>query len=226
MDSSPRLCWHTATDELAAFLSQVGKTIQGIGDVVICRKFNGINARLAKSPPDLVFAALRLLREAPAKAFVAGIDEDLFAGWMVKVPIPRGCGDIWLAALEGKHPTMQTPGFAAVRDQLEQRFLSHPEDVDLLGTLGMIDAFLGRESEAIEEATRAMKLVDGVEKDFIRENLAQVYTWTHQPDLAFHELALSFEGLDSRNVENQKANPEFDPIRNDPRFEKLGAQHQ
>jgi len=153
-------------------------------------------------------------------------DEDLFAGWMVKVPIPRGCGDIWLAALEGKHPTMQTPGFAAVRDQLEERFLSHPEDVDLLGTLGMIDAFLGRESEAIEEATRAMKLVDGVEKDFIRENLAQVYSWTHQPDLAFHELALILEGLDSRGIEGMKANPEFDPIRNDPRFEKLGAQHQ
>jgi hypothetical protein len=153
-------------------------------------------------------------------------DEDLFAGSMVKVPIPRGCGEIWLAALEGKHPTMQTPGFAAVRDQLEQRFIAHPEDVDLLGTLAMIDAFLGRESEAIEEATRAMKLVDGAEKGFIHQNLAQVYAWTHQPDLAFHELAAMLDGSDSRWIESVKSHPEFDPIRNDPRFDKLGAQHQ
>jgi serine/threonine protein kinase/Tfp pilus assembly protein PilF len=163
-------------------------------------------------------AAQQILSNAP--------DEDLFAGYNAKVPIPRGCGEIWLAALEGKHPTMQTPGFAAVRDQLEQRFIAHPEDVDLLGTLGMIDAFLGRESEAIEEATRAMEMVDGVEKGFIRQNLVSVYAWTHQPDLAFHELAVLFEGSDSRTIEDLKRNPEFDPIRNDPRFDQLGAQHQ
>jgi serine/threonine protein kinase len=163
-------------------------------------------------------AAHQILSKAP--------DEDLLAGGMVKVPIPRGCGEIWLAALEGKHPTMQTPGFAAVRDQLEQRFIAHPEDVDLLGMLGMIDAFLGRESEAIEEATRAMKLVDGADQPFIHRNLAQVYAWTHQPDLAFHELAVLFEGSDSRWIEFTKRRPEFDPIRNDPRFDKLGATHQ
>ena len=163
-------------------------------------------------------AAHQILSKAP--------DEDLFAGFMVKAPIPHGCGDIWLAALEGEHPTMETPGFAAARYQLEQRVIAHPDDVDLLGTLGMIDAFLGRESEAIEEATRAMKLVDGVEKRFIRLSLAQVYAWTHQPDLAFHELAVLFESLDSRDVEGFKANPELDPIRNDPRFDNLGAQHQ
>jgi TolB-like protein len=163
-------------------------------------------------------AAHQILSKAP--------DEDLFAGFNLKVPIPRGCGDIWLAALEVRHPTMETPGFAAVRDQLEQRVVAHPEDVDLLGVLGTIDAFLGHKSEAIEEATRAMKLVDALEKDFIRENPAIVYAWTNEPDQAFQELAVLVKGLDSRGVEDLKAQTEFDPIRNDPRFDKLGAQHQ
>jgi serine/threonine protein kinase len=163
-------------------------------------------------------AAHQILSKAP--------DEDLLAGSMVKVPIPRGCGEIWLAALAGKRPTMETAGFAATRYQLEQRVIAHPDDVDLLGVLGMIDAFLGRKSEAIEEATRAMKLVDGAEKFFIRRNLAIVYAWTNESDQAFQELAVLVKGLDSRGVEGVKADPEFDPIRNDPRFDKLGALHQ
>jgi len=143
------------------------------------------------------------------------------------VPIPRGCGAIWLAALEGKHPTMETAGFANARYQLEQRVIAHPDDVDLLGVLGMIDAFLGRKSEAIEEATRAMKLVDGVETFFIHRNLVSVYAWTNEPDLAFHEFAVLIEGSDRLDsIESLKANPELDPIRNDPRFEKLGTSHQ
>ena len=162
-------------------------------------------------------------------------EEDLLTGYMTKVPIPRGCGEIWLASLEGKHPTMETAGFANARYQLEQRVIAHPDDVDLLGVLGMIDAFLGRKSEAIEEATRAMKMVVGAERFFIRRNLVQVYAWTNEPDLAFHEFAVIMERSDSSDssdsryrqwIESLKRNPEFDPIRNDPRFEKLGAQHQ
>jgi serine/threonine protein kinase/Tfp pilus assembly protein PilF len=163
-------------------------------------------------------AAHEILSKAPG--------EDLFAGFNVKVPIPRGCGEIWLAALEGKHPTMETPGFAATRYQLEQRVIAHPDDVDLLCTLGMIDAFLGRKSEAIEEATRAEKIGEPLEKDFVRLNLAQVYAWANEPDLAFQELAVLDEGSNSQQIESRKANPELDPIRNDPRFAGLGAPHQ
>jgi serine/threonine protein kinase len=43
-------------------------------------------------------------------------DEDLYCGGWVKVPIPRGCGEIWLAALQGKHPTLEGR-FKMTRDQ-------------------------------------------------------------------------------------------------------------
>jgi serine/threonine protein kinase/tetratricopeptide (TPR) repeat protein len=207
------LAWER-TGDLASYraaLDQLPSSVRDHGTMASDRFWKAVYAR------DWT-AAHQILSRAP--------DEDLFAGFMVKVPIPRGCGDIWLAALEGKHPTMETPGFAAARYQLEQRVIAHPDDVDLLGVLGMIDAFLGHKSEAIEEATRAMGKVDAVEKGFIRLSLAQVYAWTNEPDLAFHELAILFEGLDSRDIEGWKTNPELDPIRNDPRFDKLGAPHQ
>ena len=155
-------------------------------------------------------------------------DEDLIIGELVKVPIPRRCGEIYIAALQGMHPTMET-GFGAARDQLAQRVEAHPDDVELLSVLGVVDAFLGRKQEAIQEAAHAVEIrpisQDAVEGPFILGNLAVVYAWTNEPDLAFRELAILAEtpgGLDNRLI--FKADPTWDPIRKDPRFDKLAAQ--
>jgi len=157
-------------------------------------------------------------------------DEDLFAGVLAIAPIPRGCGEICLAALQGKHPTMET-GFGAARDQLAKRVEAYPDDVELLSVLGDIDALLGRKQAAIEEATRAVQLrpisQDAEEGPFILGNLAEVYAWTNEPDLAFRELAILAKtpaGLGNRA--SFEADPFLDPIRKDPRFEQLAAQIQ
>jgi hypothetical protein len=155
-------------------------------------------------------------------------DEDLRVGEQVKVTIPRGCGEIWLAAKEGKHPTMES-GSGAARDQLAQRVEARPDEAELLSVLGVVDAYLGRKEEAILEATRAVGIrpvsEDAVEGPWILENLAVVYAWTNEPDLAFRELSslvATPAGLDNR--ETFKADPTWDPIRKDPRFDQLAAQ--
>jgi serine/threonine protein kinase/tetratricopeptide (TPR) repeat protein len=155
-------------------------------------------------------------------------DESLLAGNRVKASIPRGCGEIFLAALQGKHPTLET-GFGAARDQLAQRFEANPDDVQLLSVLGEVDALLGRKQEAIEEATRAAELrpisQDAVEGPFILRELAVVYAWTNEPDQAFRELDILAKtpgGLGTRA--DFKADPIWDPVRKDPRFDKLAAQ--
>ncbi|MBV8277916.1 MAG: hypothetical protein JO170_22005 [Verrucomicrobia bacterium] len=154
--------------------------------------------------------------------------EDLLIGGAVNVAIPRQCGGIWIAALQGMHPTTET-GFGAARDQLAQRCETHPDDVQLLSVLAVIDAFLGRKQEAIEEATRAVELrpisQDALEGPWILQQLAVVYAWTSEPDLAFQELAKLVNvpaGLYNRAI--FKADPIWDPIREDPRFDKLAAQ--
>jgi serine/threonine-protein kinase len=155
--------------------------------------------------------------------------EDLFVGDQVYIKVPRRCGEIYLAALQGQHPTMES-GFAAARDQLAQRVEAHPDDVWLLSVLGEVDALLGRKQEAIEEATRAVDLrpisQDAVEGPWILQNLAVVYAWTNEPDQAFRELAILVK-TPASPVESRatfKLNPFWDPIRNDPRFEQLADQ--
>jgi serine/threonine protein kinase/tetratricopeptide (TPR) repeat protein len=155
-------------------------------------------------------------------------DENLLIGDQVKASIPRGSGEIVLAALQGKHPTMEN-GFGTARDQLAQRSEAHPDDVELLSVLGLIDAFLGRKQDAIDEATRAVGLrpisLDAVEGPYILKCLAYVYAWTTEPDLAFRELAKLVKtpgGLGTRA--DFKADVLWDPLRKDPRFDQLAAQ--
>ena len=154
-------------------------------------------------------------------------DEDLRIDYPMQMAIPRGCGEIYLAALQGKHPTVEA-GFGAARDQLAQRVDAHPDNVALSSVLGLIDAFLGRKQEAIEEATRAIEQRpisrDAVEAPFIITSLAAVYAWTNESDAAFRELAV-LPGLPTNLFRATfKADPIWNPIREDPRFDKLTAQ--
>jgi hypothetical protein len=55
-------------------------------------------------------------------------------------------------------------------------------------------------------------------------SLATVYAWTNESDLAFRELAI-LAGLPGGPFRALfKADPIWDPIRKDPRFDKLAAQ--
>jgi len=59
-----------------------------------------------------------------------------------------------------------------------QRVEADPDDVELLSVLSVVDAYLGRKQEAIEEGTRAVEVrpisPDAVEGPWIRFNLAVV----------------------------------------------------
>jgi hypothetical protein len=95
--------------------------------------------------------------------------------------------------------------------------------------LGVVDAFLGRKQEAIEEATRAVELrqisQDALEGPYILACLAGVYAWTNEPDLAFRELAklVNVPGGSGTRA-SFTAELLWNPIRKDPRFDKLAAQ--
>jgi predicted Zn-dependent protease len=108
--------------------------------------------------------------------------------------VPLGCLEIYLAYLKGDRPTMEA-GFAAAREQLNRKVEGQPEDASLLSALAVIDAALGRKSEAIEEAKRAVAMLpvseDAVDGPSLLYNLAAVYGMMNERDLAFQELAVS-----------------------------------
>jgi len=141
--------------------------------------------------------------------------------------LPRNCLKIWLARLRGRNPAIEI-GFVAERDQLKRNVEAHSGDAVLLSRLGIIDAALGRKEEAIQEAKRAVEMLpiseDGENGPSLISNLAVVYALTNEPNLAFEELNVSVKITGGVNYGELKLDPAWDPIRTDPRFDKLLAQ--
>jgi serine/threonine-protein kinase len=93
--------------------------------------------------------------------------------------------------------------------------------------LGLIDAGLGRKEEAIQEGRRAIELLP-VEKDLAEgmdmiKYLAMIAAWVGYKDLALGQLALALSGPSGPTYGELKLLPLWDPLRGDPRFEKIVA---
>ena len=75
------------------------------------------------------------------------------------------------------------------------------------------------------EFSGAMQFCLVVEGPFIAVNLAVVYAWTDEPDLAFKTLVpLGKRSTAAFSYGELKLDPYWDPLRNDPRFDKLLAE--
>jgi hypothetical protein len=144
-----------------------------------------------------------------------------------KALVPRSCLQIWLTQVQGNFPRMPAD-FAAARDQLYRKVEAHPEDSALLSALGLIDGALGRAQEAIKEAKRAVEMLpiseDAWDGPSLVYNLAAVYALTNEPSLAFEQLAFLVKTSGGMFYGQLKLDPAWDPLRQDPRFEKLLAQ--
>ena len=82
--------------------------------------------------------------------------------------------------------------FAAARLEVEKAVLADASDGRALSLLAMIDAGLGRQEQAVQEAEQACDLVtfesSAVSAPIVRCNLAVVYAWNGQLDFAISEL--------------------------------------
>jgi hypothetical protein len=93
--------------------------------------------------------------------------------------------------------------------------------------MGMIDAALGRNDDAIREGRRAVDLLP-IERDAlnavrVREFLAIIYAWTGEKDLACEQLEAATKFPASASYGHLRLHPYWDPLRGDPRFEKIVA---
>ena len=154
----------------------------------------------------------------------SGDDEGDFAYGGSNVPL--GCYSILLARLQGEQ-IVTNPSFAETRDQLNERVQKQPENAKLLSQLAVIDALLGQKELAISEAKRAVELLpiskDAVDGPYPELNLAVVYAWTNEFDLAFETLTTLSKVPNGLYNGPLKREPYWEPLRHDPRYEKLLA---
>jgi serine/threonine-protein kinase len=180
------------------------------------RDLHGMFLAMADHDSD---AILRILAHAPDATFV-------YNG----VKHPKSWYEGLAARMRGDK-TAARIAFAAARGEVEKATLALPREGRPLSLLAMIDAGLEQGEQAIAEAKRAVEL-EPFEKSstnapIVRCNLAVVYAWTGQSDLAIAELHSLVEKPAGANLPAQptygdlKLNPIWDPLRSHPGFTGL-----
>ena len=121
--------------------------------------------------------------------------------------------------------------FAAARTAQEKLVQQQKDYGPALCVLGLIDAALGKKEAALQEGRRAMELMPR-EKDLTNGQMligyfAVIAAWAGEKDLAIEQLnaALPLPGA-AFNITSYgvlKLMPFWDPLRGDPRFEKIVA---
>jgi TolB-like protein/Flp pilus assembly protein TadD len=115
--------------------------------------------------------------------------------------------------------------FTAARAEQEKIVEAQPNFAQGLVFLGLIDAGLGRKEEALREGRRASELLpaekDAVEGMTVAKYLAVIAAWVGDKDLALDQLASIISRPSDLSYGNLKLLPFWDPLRGDPRFEKL-----
>ena len=120
--------------------------------------------------------------------------------------------------------------FGAARAEQDKIMQAQPDFGPGLCVLGLIDAALGRKEAALEEGRRAIALLP-TEKDvnngsWMIEYFAIIAAWADEKDLALQQLELGFRAPAASVTLSYgvlKLHPFWDPLRGDPRFEKIVA---
>jgi TolB-like protein/Flp pilus assembly protein TadD len=144
--------------------------------------------------------------------------------WGANVRTPRSFCEGLAARVFGDNETAMK-AFATAREEMETVLQKQPDYAEAVSAVGMIDAALGRKEDALREGRRAVELLP-VTKDVMTgselvRNLALIYAWTGEKQLALDQIAAALQGPGPITYGQLRLHPWWDAIRDDPQFEKL-----
>ncbi|HST30080.1 MAG TPA: tetratricopeptide repeat protein [Chthoniobacterales bacterium] len=206
--------WKGDTTSLKSMLAEIPAVTDPDGLVTTCRW------DLAMITRDFA-AASQVVEASPLSDF------SYLNGSTTPKSFLQGC--VYLA--EGNAAAAQKL-FEIARQNFEAAVKESPKSAERHANFGLVNAFIGRKEEAIREVRRAVELKpeskDALDGTLMNAYLALVYVRVGEKDLALPliERLLKTSGpVDSANysitVNDLKSRWEWDPIRSDPRFQKL-----
>jgi TolB-like protein/class 3 adenylate cyclase len=117
--------------------------------------------------------------------------------------------------------------FTRAREEQQKLVEADPKFAPPICILGLIDASLGRKKEALEQAQHALDLLP-ITKDLsngtdMLQYGAIVAAWVGEKDLACERLSAAVSHPSGLSYGRLKLLPWWDPLRGDPRFQKIVA---
>ena len=126
------------------------------------------------------------------------------------------------SALKGDAATVHTYAEEA-KKAIEEQLRAEPNDAQRHVILGLALAYLGRKGEAIREGERGVALKDAQVGPYSQHQLVRIYILVGEPEKALDQLEPLLKIPYYLSPGWLKIDPNFDPLRNNPRFRKLVA---
>jgi TolB-like protein/Flp pilus assembly protein TadD len=137
---------------------------------------------------------------------------------------PNGWYEGLVARANGNIDTAQH-AFEEAGRVVEVDLAQWPEDVKAIMMLALIHAALGRKEDALRGGRRAIELLpiskDAYDGPLLATNLAAIYAQVGERDLALEQLATLVEVPNGPTPGTLRVEPEWNPLRGDPRFQEL-----
>ena len=115
--------------------------------------------------------------------------------------------------------------FQTARERVAIEVRQHPEDAKALMVLGQIDAAIGRKSEALAEAQRAIELLptskDAINGYQLQTRQIMIQAQVSETDRALEALEQGIKNPYAPDYGSLKLDEVWDPLRGNPRFEKF-----
>ena len=147
------------------------------------------------------------------------------AGCQVEtIPFPRAWCEGLVAQIRDDKVAARA-AFTSTRNEMAKLVHEQPDYAEALCALGMADAVLGHKEDAIREGRRAVELLpvtkDSITGSLLLQFLALIYAWTGEKDQALEQLAAAARTPGYLSYGQLRLHPYFDPLRGDPRFDRI-----